>query len=190
MSGRSSLRPRVFAAAAAFYLFGVAVAVLTGVPSAMAASTVFVAATGWALGARAGAAAFVAELAVAFVLFGTGVIATDVPAVAVLVPAAVTDALVLTATAALRRAEARQAAAEARLRAQNDELAAALAEVKELRGMLPICAWCKCVRDVDGMWNRLEAYLSKHSHATLTHGICPACVSRMGAEARELVPGA
>jgi hypothetical protein len=69
---------------------------------------------------------------------------------------------------------------------KNRELESALAEVKELRGMLPICAWCKCVRDIDGLWNKLESYLSKHSHATFSHGICPECLDRMEKEVSRL----
>jgi hypothetical protein len=92
--------------------------------------------------------------------------------------------------AALRRAEARQKAVEEMLRSKNSELETALAEVKELRGMLPICAWCKCVRDIDGLWNKLEAYLAKHSHATFTHGICPQCIAKLADEAGRLAPPA
>jgi hypothetical protein len=54
--------------------------------------------------------------------------------------------------------------------------------------MLPICAWCKCVRDVNGMWNELESYLAKHSHATLTHGVCPQCAAGLAEEANCLSP--
>jgi hypothetical protein len=99
-----------------------------------------------------------------------------------LVPAYVADVLIVTVMSALRRAELKQLATEAALREKNAELAEALAEVKELRGMLPICAWCKSVRDVDGLWDKLETSLSKHSHATLTHGICPPCMARMEAQ--------
>jgi hypothetical protein len=179
-------RVRVFVLAVAFYLLGVSVAVLTGIPSAMAASIVLVAGTAWAFGLRAGLAAVVLEKSVEFVLFRTGVIAANVPAAAILVPASITDAVVLLAITALQRAEARRAAVGAQLREKNAELEATLAEVKELRGMLPICAWCKCVRDVNGMWNKLEAYLAKHSRATFTHGICPTCVARVTDEAQGL----
>ena len=57
-------------------------------------------------------------------------------------------------------------------------LAAALAIVARLRilrGRIPICASCKQVRDRDGEWNRLEAYLEAHSHAQFTHGLCQEC---------------
>lgn len=58
------------------------------------------------------------------------------------------------------------------------ELQHALAEVKTLRGMLPICAWCKKVRDDEGYWNRIESYLESHSQMQFTHGICPECIAK------------
>ncbi len=54
----------------------------------------------------------------------------------------------------------------------------ALQEVKVLSGLLPICAWCKCVRDDTGYWARIEAYVSEHSEASFTHSICPDCARR------------
>lgn len=64
---------------------------------------------------------------------------------------------------------------EARFRAQAEVLSDALDRVKTLRGMLPICAWCKKVRDDQGYWTQVESYISRHSEAEFTHGICPAC---------------
>jgi hypothetical protein len=58
----------------------------------------------------------------------------------------------------------------------NEQLKAALDEVKELRGLLPICAWCKDIRDVSGEWENLESYIARHSRATFTHGLCPKCL--------------
>jgi len=188
----TSFRTRgiVFAAAVSLYLSGVTVAALTGFPTALAVSFALVAASTWAFGVRAGAAASVLRLTVTFVLYRSGTIAAEVPAIVLLVPPAVTDTIVVTAIGALRRAEFRQTAIAAELRKKNAELEAALAEVKELRGMLPICAWCKSVRDVSGLWNRLEAYLAKHSHATFTHGICPTCAARLAREVEDLSPTA
>ncbi|MBU0910042.1 MAG: PAS domain-containing protein [Proteobacteria bacterium] len=57
-----------------------------------------------------------------------------------------------------------------------DELQKALAEVKRLSGFLPICSYCKNIRDHDGQWIQIEAYISKHSEAVFTHGICPECI--------------
>lgn len=59
------------------------------------------------------------------------------------------------------------------------ELQAALANIKTLRGLLPICAWCKQIRDDTGYWNQLESYLLRHTEAEFSHGICPACVQRL-----------
>lgn len=56
-----------------------------------------------------------------------------------------------------------------------DELRAALERVRTLSGLLPVCAWCKSVRNDQGYWQRLEEYLSEHTDARLTHGLCPAC---------------
>ncbi len=183
-------RVRVFVAAVAFYLFGVSVAVLTDVISGMLASIVLVAASTWGFGVRAGIGAIVWELTVGFALLSTKVLTSATPPAVILTPVLVTDATILAAVAALRRAEFRRVATEEQLREKNAELQAALTEVKELRGMLAICAWCKCIRDVDGMWNKLESYLSKHSHATLTHGVCPTCATNMSSEVQSLSPTA
>jgi PAS domain S-box-containing protein len=50
-----------------------------------------------------------------------------------------------------------------------------LAEVRTLRGLLPICAWCKRIRGEDGNWHTLESYVTQHSDASFSHGICPRC---------------
>ncbi len=57
----------------------------------------------------------------------------------------------------------------------NDQLRNALAHVKRLQGLLPICANCKKVRDDDGYWQQIEYYISDHSEARFSHGICPEC---------------
>jgi hypothetical protein len=51
----------------------------------------------------------------------------------------------------------------------------ALGQVKTLSGLLPICAWCKKIRDESGHWRRPEEYLSSHSEVDFTHSICPDC---------------
>jgi len=61
------------------------------------------------------------------------------------------------------------------LAARVDELEHALAEVKLLRGLLPICCYCKSVRDDRNYWHKVEQYLTNHSDAQVTSGICPAC---------------
>lgn len=59
------------------------------------------------------------------------------------------------------------------------KLQEALAEVRALSGMLPICSSCKKIRDDKGYWNQIEAYISKHSEAEFTHGICPDCAEKL-----------
>jgi AmiR/NasT family two-component response regulator len=68
--------------------------------------------------------------------------------------------------------------AEQALRKQNAELQAALAQVKALSGLLPICAGCKKIRDYQGYWSQVEVYVEEHSEATFTHGLCPDCIKR------------
>jgi signal transduction histidine kinase len=58
----------------------------------------------------------------------------------------------------------------------------ALAKIKTLRGLLPICAWCKKVRDDDGYWKQVEKYVESHSQARFTHGICPQCMEKLEEE--------
>lgn len=55
------------------------------------------------------------------------------------------------------------------------ELEEALGRVKTLTGLLPMCSWCKKVRDDQGYWKAVEAYIHEHSNAEVTHGICPEC---------------
>ena len=59
------------------------------------------------------------------------------------------------------------------------ELQAALANVKTLSGLLPICAHCKNIRDDKGYWNQIEIYIRDHSEAQFTHGICPDCIRKL-----------
>ena len=55
------------------------------------------------------------------------------------------------------------------------ELQSALSEVKQLNGLLPICAYCKRIRSDNNYWEQVDAYIAQHSDATFSHGICPAC---------------
>ena len=55
------------------------------------------------------------------------------------------------------------------------ELETALGQVKELKGLLPICSYCKAVRDDRNYWHRVETYITAHSSARFSHGICPGC---------------
>jgi hypothetical protein len=62
------------------------------------------------------------------------------------------------------------------------ELREALTNVKTLRGLLPICAACKKIRDDSGYWNTLEDYIVRHSEADFTHGFCPECKKKFDEE--------
>jgi PAS domain S-box-containing protein len=64
----------------------------------------------------------------------------------------------------------------------NGELREALKQIKTLRGLIPICAGCKKIRDDKGYWNQLEHYLEKHSEAVFSHGMCPACFQKYFSE--------
>jgi two-component system cell cycle response regulator len=66
-----------------------------------------------------------------------------------------------------------------RLRTMVGELQNALAKVKTLSGLLPICASCKKIRDDKGYWNQIELYIQKNSEAEFTHGICPECLQKL-----------
>jgi diguanylate cyclase (GGDEF)-like protein len=62
-----------------------------------------------------------------------------------------------------------------KLHETNQELSQALVEVKTLRGLIPICARCKRIRDDHGLWDQIETYISQHSEAVFSHGVCPEC---------------
>jgi len=59
------------------------------------------------------------------------------------------------------------------------ELQKAIASIKILQGLLPICASCKKIRDDKGYWKQLEVYIRDHSEADFSHGICPECVEKL-----------
>ncbi len=58
------------------------------------------------------------------------------------------------------------------------ELQEALAKVKTLKGLLPICSYCKNIRDDKGYWNKIEKYIQEHSDAEFSHGICRECAAK------------
>lgn len=62
---------------------------------------------------------------------------------------------------------------------KNKELEEALAKVKTLSGLIPICANCKKIRDDDGYWHQVEVYVRDHSEAEFSHGICPECAKKL-----------
>lgn len=59
------------------------------------------------------------------------------------------------------------------------ELQAALNNVRTLKGLIPICANCKKIRDDSGYWSEVEKYISVHSNVDFTHGICPDCMKKL-----------
>ena len=59
------------------------------------------------------------------------------------------------------------------------ELEQALARVRRLQGLLPICAYCKRIRDDQNYWNQVETYLAEHTDVQFSHGICPSCYQRV-----------
>ena len=66
------------------------------------------------------------------------------------------------------------------------ELQTALSNVKQLRGLLPICSYCKRIRGDDQYWIQVEGYIAEHSDAQFSHGICPACYDNISAELDEM----
>lgn len=76
---------------------------------------------------------------------------------------------------ALRESQQQLLESNAALMATNQKLGEALAHVKQLRGLLPICAYCKRVRNDGDYWGQIEEYLSINSDLRLSHGVCPDC---------------
>jgi CheY-like chemotaxis protein len=73
----------------------------------------------------------------------------------------------------------RRKAREAELRRSNEDLQRALKEVKTLRGLIPICASCKKIRNDGGFWQQLEEYIGEHSEAEFSHGLCQPCIKKL-----------
>ena len=82
------------------------------------------------------------------------------------------------ALALLTRDMTERKKAEAEREKMIRELQEALANVKTLSGMLPICAWCKKVRNDKGYWQAVESYIRDHSEAEFSHGVCPDCAEK------------
>jgi len=66
-----------------------------------------------------------------------------------------------------------------KLRQLNARLKESLARVKELSGLLPICASCNMIRDDEGRWQKIEVYISEHSEAEFSHSLCPECFKKL-----------
>jgi hemerythrin-like metal-binding protein len=82
----------------------------------------------------------------------------------------------------LMRERSARTEAEAELIESNMELKTVLEEIKTLRGIIPICSYCHSIRDDSGAWSMLESYISKHSEAQFSHGVCPKCLEKTLAE--------
>jgi phosphoserine phosphatase RsbU/P len=61
---------------------------------------------------------------------------------------------------------------------QVSELQAALSTVRQLKGLLPICSYCKRIRSDEDYWEQIESYIAQHSDAQFSHGICPGCLDQ------------
>jgi hypothetical protein len=68
--------------------------------------------------------------------------------------------------------------AEEALQRERDKLQDALSEVKTLQGILPICSYCKKIRDDQGYWQKVEKYVHDRSGAEFSHGVCPECAKK------------
>lgn len=67
---------------------------------------------------------------------------------------------------------------EIKVKERTLELEKALAEIKTLRGILPICSKCKNIRDENGFWKQVDEYISNYTEAELSHSICPECAKK------------
>ena len=79
---------------------------------------------------------------------------------------------------ALKKEVDKRKVKELELVRKNDELEKALKEIKVLQGLIPICSYCKKIRDDAGLWQQMESYIMKHSEASFTHGICEPCAKK------------
>ena len=68
------------------------------------------------------------------------------------------------------------------------ELRVALEGIKTLRGLIPICAQCKKIRNDEGYWQQVESYVGEHSEAEFTHGLCPGCTQDLRDEFERVLP--
>ncbi len=78
----------------------------------------------------------------------------------------------------LREANEKLESKYTELKKNRNALQDALDEISTLKGVLPICSYCKNIRDDDGLWEQMEAYISSHSDTQFSHGICPDCLAK------------
>lgn len=84
----------------------------------------------------------------------------------------------LQTNAILREEITERKEAEAKKEQLINELQRAANEIKTLRGIVPICSYCKQIRDDKGFWNQVESYVRDHTEAEFSHGICPDCAKK------------
>jgi hypothetical protein len=92
-----------------------------------------------------------------------------------LLPGTITPAITYTFFRLLAQVEQAQREKEAAIL----ELQEALANVKRLSGLLPICASCKNIRDDEGYWHQVEVYIHTHTEVDFSHSICPDCIQKL-----------
>ena len=74
--------------------------------------------------------------------------------------------------------ESYRSSLEKQVAERTEKLKKALDEVKTLKGIFPICSFCKKIRDDKGYWNQVEVYIRQHSEADFSHGVCPECAKK------------
>jgi len=87
---------------------------------------------------------------------------------------------------ALRESQQQLVKKNTELSMANEKLSTALVELKQLRGMLPICSCCKRIRDDSNYWHQIDTYFIEHSELVFSHGLCPECCRKMEATLDEL----
>jgi hypothetical protein len=175
-------RPLLLMGIATFvWAAGLAVGILTGNPTFSALSLLLVASSAWCYRVWGGliAAVLVNVIMIAVMSWA---MPDDSAHSALqstpfgLLPVLFSEAVFAVLMSRFRRMYDTLVATEQALRLKNSALEAALTEVRELRDLLPMCAWCKSIRGEDGYWQRVEGYLSQRTGAKFSHGICPKCL--------------
>ncbi len=80
------------------------------------------------------------------------------------------------AALSLKKAMDQRKERELELKTRNQELEKAFQEIKTLRGFLPVCSHCKKIRNIEGCWEQMEAYIQTHANVKFSHGICEGCL--------------
>lgn len=193
-------------------LFGGAIPWCRSLPSTIPVLRVIFACVGllllWEIGARGGEGfaflwAYLLPVSI-FVVFGvvegrrwvlTFIVAAAVVILAMPVPyerPLVTRFLVTLVIVALfaHAIESSRSVAARELGREKSALVEALAQIRTLSGLLPICAECKKIRDDQGYWRQVEYYIAERTDAHFTHGICPGCMDKLYPEVAEKVKAA